>query len=137
MSYNNPWIFLLTHGRAGEEILRSTEMITGEISNVYAFSLLPDMSPENYAELIRKKLNEAPAGSIVLTDLFGGTPSNVAISLSMEFDIFVVSGLNIAMLIDGIGTRELMTGLDLAKHIQQTGIDSCKLFEKNNLLNKV
>jgi mannose/fructose-specific phosphotransferase system component IIA len=132
MNCNSPWIFLLTHGRAGEEILRSSEMITGRISDVYAFSLLPDMSPEVYVKSIREKLNEAPPGSIVLTDLFGGTPSNVAISLSTEFEIFVISGLNIAMLIDGIFTRENMVGLELAKHIQQTGVDSCKLFESSN-----
>lgn len=131
---NVPWIILLTHGKAGEELIKSAEMILGDFKNVYSFSLLPSMSPDDYAKEIKKVLDQVPKGTLVLTDLFGGTPSNVAIALSKDYDISVVSGLNIAMLIEADSARERLRGIELAKKVVNMGRESCKVI--TNLLAK-
>lgn len=123
-------ILILTHGRAGEELIKSAEMIAGEISNIFAVSLTPDMSPERYVELVRMKLLESSKEVLVFTDIFGGTPSNIARLLSKDFNIISISGLNLPMLLEAVFSRDIYHALELAEHIQITGKNSCVLSRK-------
>lgn len=101
-------------------------MILGPLQNVYTFSLLPGLSPEDYRKMVAKVLDLAPEGSIVMADLFGGTPSNIAAMLSKDYKISAVSGLNIAMLIEADSFRKTLRGKDLAEKVISTAKDSCK-----------
>lgn len=94
------WIFVCTHGKLGEELIRSAEMIAGEVKNVYSFSLLPCMSSEDYAEMLEAKMKEAPGEVLCLIDLFGGTPCNICASLSKDYNIHLLSGINLSMYIE-------------------------------------
>ena len=80
----SPWIIILTHGDAGKELVKSAEMILGKLKNVYTFSLLPNMSLNDFTNDIKNVLEKAPKDTLVFVDLFGGTPSNVAIALSRD-----------------------------------------------------
>ena len=72
---NNVWVFVCTHGRFGEELMKSAEMIAGEAENVFAFSLMPGMQPEDYRAMLEKQLEKLGDGKVLcLVDLFGGTP---------------------------------------------------------------
>lgn len=130
-----PWIVILTHGRAGEELVKSAEMILGKLKNVYVFSLLQGMQPESFKAEVENVLSKSPEGTLVITDLFGGTPSNVSIMLSREYKISVVTGLNIAMLIEADSKRSTLRGDELAKVVANIGKDACKevtaLFNEN------
>ena len=95
-----PWIIVVTHGFFGKELLNSAKMILGEIKNAYGFALEPSMSPEELYASIVEEVGEAPEGSIVFVDLFGGTPSNVALKLAKERNFRLVSGVNLPMLIE-------------------------------------
>lgn len=95
---NKPWFVILTHGRFGEELKNSAEMILGKMEHAYAFSLLESMDPKEFIDLVKEEIKEAPKGSIIFTDLFGGTPSNVAATFSQEFK--VISGVNLPMIIE-------------------------------------
>ena len=95
---NKPWIFILTHGKFGEELRNSAEMILGELQHVYCFSLLEEMDPKDFTLQIKEIIKEAPENSIILTDLYGGTPSNVGATFSRDFP--VISGVNLPMLIE-------------------------------------
>ena len=53
---DNVWVFVCTHGRFGEELMKSAEMIAGEAENVFAFSLMPGMQPEEYRAMLEKQL---------------------------------------------------------------------------------
>ena len=93
-------IVIATHGRFGEEIVKSAEMITGKMENVQVLSLLPTMSFEDFMKQADEILANTEKPMMVLTDLFGGTPCNVFTALSKKYNYDVVSGLNLPMLID-------------------------------------
>lgn len=95
---DRPWIFIMTHGKFGQELKKSAEMILGTMKDVYCFSLMEEMCPQDLDEMIYSKLQEAPEGTIILTDLFGGTPANVAARYAKKF--LVITGVNLPMLIE-------------------------------------
>ena len=98
---NNVWVFVCTHGRFGEELMKSAEMIAGEAENVFAFSLMPGMQPEEYRAMLEKQLEKLGDGKVLcLVDLFGGTPCTTCAILSKTYDMQVISGLNLAMYIE-------------------------------------
>ena len=98
---DNVWVFVCTHGRFGEELMKSAEMIAGEAENVFAFSLMPGMQPEEYRAMLEKQLEKLGDGKVLcLVDLFGGTPCTTCAILSKTYDMQVISGLNLAMYIE-------------------------------------
>lgn len=117
------WIFVCTHGRFGEELIKSAEMIAGDVENVYSFSLLPGMEPEQFAKQLQDKLDEAPAQVLCMVDLFGGTPCNICATLSKDYDLHLLTGVNLSMYIELTSQKnnysidELMTlGVDTLKN---------------------
>ena len=97
-------LFVCTHGRFGEELIRTAEMIVGEIKDVTPFSLLPGTSPEELKEAVRNELEKSSGESFLcLVDLLGGTPFNVMAELRKEFDITIVTGLNLPMFLEAYG----------------------------------
>lgn len=98
---DNVWVFVCTHGRFGEELMKSAEMIAGEAENVFAFSLMPGMQPEDYRAMLEKQLEKLGDGKVLcLVDLFGGTPCTTCAILSKTYEMQVISGLNLAMYIE-------------------------------------
>ena len=95
-----PWIILITHGKLGAEVKGSAEMIAGELKNVYSLSLMEGTDPMDLAMELKELLDKAPDDTIILTDLFGGTPSNTAARFALEKNYTVLAGLNLAMLIE-------------------------------------
>ena len=84
-------IFVCTHGRFGEELIKSAEMIAGKSENVYSFSLLPGMPPEEYKEMMEAALQkEAGKKVLCLVDLFGGTPCTTCAILSQRYDMQII-----------------------------------------------
>ena len=105
-----------THGRFGEELLKSAAMIIGEVKDVKAFSLLPGMDPFEYRSMLEEELeNHDEENVLCMVDLFGGTPCNMAASLLKRNNLEVVSGLNLAMLIEVATQRETQTLEELTK----------------------
>lgn len=94
-----PWIILLTHGRWGEELITSTKDVIGEIHNICSFSLLSEMKVKDYINKIKGFLNQLSSRAIVVTDLYCGSTTNVALMLSENSDIDVITGLNMHLLI--------------------------------------
>lgn len=104
-------LILVTHGRLAEEFIRAMEHVVGVQEAIVAVCIGPDDNMEQrrkeIAEGIRKV--DGGAGVIVLTDLFGGTPSNLAISLMQTGKVEVIAGINLPMLIRLAGARKSMT----------------------------
>ena len=92
---------LVTHGRLAAEFISALEHVVGPQRNVAAVCIGPD----DDMEVRRKEILEAVervddgAGVVVLTDMFGGTPSNLAISILDKARIEVIAGVNLPMLI--------------------------------------
>ncbi len=89
-----------THGRFGEELVNSARMIAGTLENVECCSLLPEYSFEDYMKMVDEKLSQKEGFTIVLVDLFGGTPCNVFTVMSKKYKFPVITGLNLPMFID-------------------------------------
>jgi mannose PTS system EIIA component len=92
---------LVTHGRLAEEFVAATEHVVGPQTQVRAISIGPDDDMELRRQDILAAVNEVEtgAGVILLTDMFGGTPSNLAISVMEKANVEVIAGINLPMLI--------------------------------------
>lgn len=115
---------ILNHGRFGEELIKSAELIAGKTEHIHAVSLLSGMSIEEYYNEVRGYLKDVEGEVLLLADLYGGTPSNVGMMLQREFSLHIICGINLPMLIELILKRnnedctvqELMkAGLDAAR----------------------
>jgi PTS system mannose-specific IIA component len=92
---------LVTHGRLAEEFVAATEHVVGPQDQVRAISIGPDDDMEQRRNDILKAVSDVETGSgvIILTDMFGGTPSNLAISIMEKASVEVIAGINLPMLI--------------------------------------
>lgn len=114
---------LVTHGRLAEEFIAATEHVVGAQENVRAISIGPD----DDMEIRRKDIMDAVAavddgaGVVLLTDMFGGTPSNLAISMMDQGEVEVIAGMNLPMLIKLATVREKSTLSEAANIAQEAG----------------
>ncbi|WP_029010703.1 PTS sugar transporter subunit IIA [Azospirillum halopraeferens] len=92
---------LVTHGRLAEEFIAALEHVVGEQAQVRAVCIGPDDDMEQRRQDILTSVADVDDGSgvVVLTDMFGGTPSNLAISIMDKARVEVIAGVNLPMLI--------------------------------------
>jgi PTS system mannose-specific IIA component len=116
-------LVLVTHGRLAAEFVVAMEHVVGPQSAVETICIGPDDDMEmrrgDIAKAIRKV--DAGRGVIVLTDLFGGTPSNLAISLMQPGKVEVIAGINLPMLIRLEGARRTMNVKDAVAAAREAG----------------
>lgn len=103
-------LVLVTHGRLAAEFITAMEHVVGPQEAIEAVCIGPDDDMEERRKDIADAVQnvEQGKGVIVLTDLFGGTPSNLAISLMKSENIEVIAGVNLPMLIRLEGARKVM-----------------------------
>ena len=99
---------LVTHGRLAVEFIDALEHVVGPQENVGAICIGPDDDMEKRRRDIVDSVAEVDDGDgvVVLTDMFGGTPSNLAISIMDEATVEVIAGINLPMLIKLAGLRQ-------------------------------
>ena len=92
---------LVTHGRLADELVAALEHVVGPQPNVATVCIGPDDDMEQRRFDILQSTSKVDDGSgvVVLTDLFGGTPSNLAISIMDKAKVEVIAGVNLPMLI--------------------------------------
>ena len=92
---------LVTHGRLAEEFVAATEHVVGDQEDVRSICIGPDDDMERRRNDILDAVTEVDSGDgvILLTDMFGGTPSNLAISVMEKGNVEVIAGINLPMLI--------------------------------------
>ena len=101
-------IVLVTHGKLGQELLRTAEGIVGQLCGACAVSI----DTQDAMDQIREKMAQAIGsvdqgdGVLVLTDMFGGTPANLALTFLDERRVEVVTGVNLPMLLKLGTTRD-------------------------------
>jgi PTS system mannose-specific IIA component len=116
-------LVLVTHGRLAAEFVVAMEHVVGPQSAVESICIGPDDDMELRRKDIAKAIRtvEGGRGVIVLTDLFGGTPSNLAISLMQPGKVEVIAGINLPMLIRLEGARRTMTVKDAVAAAREAG----------------
>jgi len=116
-------LVLVTHGRLAEEFVTAMEHVVGEQTRIAAISIGPEDDMEGRRADIARAIAEVDdgAGVIVLTDLFGGTPSNLAISLMVPGRIEVIAGINLPMLIRLEGARKSLKVTEAVAAAREAG----------------
>ncbi len=94
-------VVLVTHGRLAQEFIGALEHVVGPQENMAAVCIGPDDDMERRRREIVESVAEVDSGRgvVLLTDMFGGTPSNLAISVLDQGRVEVVAGVNLPMLI--------------------------------------
>lgn len=116
-------VVLVTHYRLGEELLQALRLIVPDAPEFQAVSIEPAQGVDEMRAEIQAALEKADQGEgvLVLTDMFGGTPSNISLSFQKEHAVEVVTGVNLPMLIKlatGVDTQPLE---ELATFIKEYG----------------
>lgn len=116
-------VVIVTHYQLGEQMLQALCSIIPKASDFYAVSVSPDQTVDEMRAAISGKLAEAENGQgvLILTDMFGGTPSNIALSFLGEMNVEVVTGINLPMLIKLATLRDEKSLEDLATFIMDYG----------------
>jgi mannose PTS system EIIA component len=103
-------MILVTHGRLAEEFVHAMEHVVGQQPDVAVVCIGPNDDMEARRKEIARAIERVDSGrgAVLLTDLFGGTPSNLAISLLKRGRTEVIAGINLPMLIRLAGARKEM-----------------------------
>lgn len=114
---------LVTHGRLAETFVDAMEHVVGKQDNVATICIGPFDDMEQRREDIARAIDDVNSGDgvIILTDLFGGTPSNLAISLLDAGRVEVIAGINLPMLIRLAGARKTMNVSDAVAAARDAG----------------
>ncbi len=101
-------LVLVTHGRLAEEFVAATEHVVGKQDAMRSICIGPDDDMERRRADILEAVDAVNQGDgvVVLTDMFGGTPSNLAISIMDKADVEVIAGVNLPMLIKLASVRD-------------------------------
>ena len=123
-------ILIVTHSRLGDALIEAAEFILGSKPQAIAFVSI-DLNES--AEKLRKKIEagiktvDQKQGILIMTDMFGGTPSNLSYSFLEENRVEVISGVNLPMLLKALGMRDKSSLGDLAVELEAYGKKSISL----------
>ncbi len=116
-------VVVVTHGQLATELLNAAEMIVGDLPRFAAVSIgwHDDVSDarEDIAQAIERV--RADAGVLLLTDMFGGTPSNLAMTFIEKEQVEVITGVNLPMLIKLAGQSRSTDLLAVAREMREHG----------------
>ena len=117
---------VVTHGHLGQELVAAAEMIVGEISHIKAVSIGWHDDVNDAQKDIERHIAEVDSGKgvLLLTDMFGGTPSNIALSFHNPGVVDVVTGVNLPMIIKIANQKEGDTLESLARIVRDQGRSS-------------
>ena len=122
-------VLITTHGNLGCEFLKAAELIKGSIKSVVCVSVDQVKGMEDIKKEIStavKKLDNGK-GVLILTDLFGGTPSNISLSFLKEGKVEVVTGVNLPMILKLTEIREGISLKELAQTVRDYGMKNIYL----------
>jgi len=123
-------LVVATHGRLADELVRACEMIIGPVQNVRTVGI----GREDSVEAIRDSLQQAVDtvgcdgdGVLIMTDMFGGTPSNISLAFLEPCRIEVLTGVNLPMVLKFFNSQEGMPLVDLAAMLRAYAQQSISL----------
>jgi len=114
---------LVTHGRLADELIAALEHVVGPQANVISVCIGPDDDMEQRRGEILNSAKQADDGDgvVLLTDMFGGTPSNLAISVMDNAHVEVIAGVNLPMLIKLASVRDSSPLAEAVTSAQEAG----------------
>ena len=120
---------IITHGRLAESLLVGALSIVGTADQVMALSIKGEETSEDIKKMLQEAMVEVSDGQgvVVFTDMFGGTPSNIALSLLDEGIIEVITGVNLPLILKFLGNRDGRNVEELAVLLVEHGRKSIVL----------
>ena len=93
-------VVLVSHGEQSKGMLNTVQMLLGEQTNIAAYSLYPEQTIDDLTKVLREEIEKYGAENIIfLTELKHGSPFNAVVSLTRDYDVYHVTGTNLAMLV--------------------------------------
>jgi len=116
-------VVVITHGQLATELLNAAEAIVGDLPRFAAVSIGWHDDMEDAREEIRQAIDrvQGEAGALLLTDMFGGTPSNLGLTFLEPRRVEVVTGVNLPMLIKLTSIRDSLDLIGVARELRDTG----------------
>jgi len=120
---------IVTHGHLAECIVSVAESITGKIENIRVVPVMNTDKTEDIRELLSKAIREIDTGKgvLIFTDMFGGTPTNIALSLLVEGKVDIITGVNLPIVLKFVGHRKDKPLSELAALLKDYGHSSIVL----------
>ena len=117
---------IVTHGQVANELLAAAETIVGELSHIMAVSIGWHDDVELAKDAIQRAINRVStgAGVLVLTDMFGGTPTNIAAMFLKDAEVEMVTGVNLPMIIKLASHTGGASLAELAREVEEQGKES-------------
>jgi len=123
-------LVVATHSRLAAELLKAAEMIIGPCPNARAVAILKEQGVEEIRSEIEVAVASVSAdgnGVVIMTDMFGGTPSNVSLSFLEPGKVEIVTGVNLPMVIKFFNSQESLSLAELAALLKAYGQQSITL----------
>lgn len=123
-------LVIATHARLGEELINASEMIIGPTDNARAVSIRMGDSVESIREQIKLAINDVGKdgdGVVIMTDMFGGTPSNISLSFLETEQIEVLTGVNLPMVLKFFNSQDGLALIELSGILKAYGEQSITL----------
>jgi len=116
-------ILVVSHGRLAEALISSVQFLVGNLKRVKGISIWPRDRKEEVKDRIQKGIGEVDDGDgvVILTDVLGGTPTNLSLSFLEDEKVEVVTGVNIPMLLTLSSYRKGRSLRDLGKLVKKSG----------------
>ncbi len=131
-------VILATHGEFGNHLLSTLKMILGETEGIVSVALAQEDSIETFEgkmEEAARAVGAEGSGALVLVDMLGGTPFNVAMRMAQTRPLRVVTGVNLPMLIKAVSNREVenLDGFtaEVQRAARESVVTSVELLKKN------
>jgi len=125
-------LLIISHCNLGRELLNAVEFIVGGLDAVDAISITQSTDSEKLLKTIAEKIKTLDSGDgvIILTDMFGGTPTNLSLSFLNKEKVEVLTGVNLPMVVAVTQDRDNLTLAELGELAQRAGKRSIALASK-------
>ena len=117
---------VVSHGRLANELLSAAEQVVGELNHIKSVSIGWHDNVEAAQDEIERAINDVSEGNgvLLLTDMFGGTPTNIAAMFIAEGEVEVVTGVNLPMVIKLASQNDKSTLSEMAEELETQGKQS-------------
>jgi len=114
---------IVSHGQVANELVAAAEAVVGDLTHITAVSIGWHDDVEMANEAIKRAIAQVSDGEgvLLLTDMFGGTPTNIAAMFLKENEVEIVTGVNLPMVIKLASVNKEMTLHELAKEVEDQG----------------
>jgi len=125
-------ILIVSHGRLSEALIASVEFFIGNLKRIRGVSIWPKDKEKEVRDRIQKEIKEVDEGDgvVILTDILGGTPTNLSLSFLKDEKVEVVTGVNVPMLLTLSSCRKGRSLKEIGRLAKKSGQRSIVLAKK-------